>query len=89
MNPKSLLLNSSETQKLKSKIPEGEESGFQKLTLRYFYIAKASLAELETQVDLATGIKYINQKEEAALNEMIDRLSRKLQKLIQHRSKQH
>ena len=71
-----------------SNIAEGEESGFKKLTLRYFYNAKASLAELETQVGLAAGINYISAKEEDTLNEMIDCLSRKLQKLIQYRSNQ-
>lgn len=69
-----------------SNIAEGDESGFSKLGLRYLYIAKASLAELETQVEIAAMIKYIDLSEEEELNELIDSLSRKLRKLIQYRS---
>gem|GEM_PF-4739762 len=69
-----------------SNIAEGEESGFNKLGLRYFYNAKASLAELETQIEIAAMIRYIEEGEETELNELIDRLSRKLRKLIQYRT---
>lgn len=56
------------------------------LGIRYLYNSKASLAELETQVDIAARTNYISQAEETHINELLDCLSRKLRKLIQHRS---
>ena len=70
-----------------SNIAEGDESGFTRLGLRYLNIAKASLAELETQIEIAALIQYIDRSEDEELNEIIDRLSRKLRKLILYRSK--
>jgi four helix bundle protein len=35
-----------------SNIAEGDESGFNKLGIRYFYNAKASLAEVETRLPI-------------------------------------
>jgi len=69
-----------------SNIAEGDESGFTRLGVKYLYIAKASFAELETQIEIAAMIKYIDREEEVSLNVEIDSLSRRLRKLIQHRS---
>jgi four helix bundle protein len=70
-----------------SNIAEGDESGFNKLGIRYFYNAKASLAELETQIEIAREINYLDKDDFLLLVELIDRLSRKLRKLIQYRSR--
>ena len=46
-----------------SNIAEGDESGFNKLGIRHFYHAKASLAEVETQLEIAYGIGYLNNED--------------------------
>lgn len=70
-----------------SNIAEGEESGFDKLGVRYFYNAKASLAELNTQLLICNEISYISQKEYLDLNEKIVTISKMLRKLIDYRIK--
>ncbi len=69
-----------------SNIAEGEESGFKKSSIRYLYYAKASLAELDTQIEIAYQTNFIDKIWCESLMERIDRLSRKLNKLIQYRS---
>jgi four helix bundle protein len=51
-----------------SNIAEGEESGFNKLGIRYFYNAKASLAELKTQILIARKVSYITENESCLIN---------------------
>lgn len=70
-----------------SNIAEGEESGFDKLSLKYFHIAKASLAELSTQVQIAFEIGYIENSDYHDIIEMTDKNSRQLANLIRHRQK--
>jgi len=43
-----------------SNIAEGDELGTDKQSVRYFYIAKGSTAELFTQLIIAKEIKYID-----------------------------
>ncbi len=45
-----------------SNIAEGDERGTDKESVRFFFIAKGSLAELRTQMDIAHQIGYINEK---------------------------
>jgi four helix bundle protein len=40
-------------------IAEGDERDTDKESVRFFYIAKSSLAELRTQIDIAYSIRYI------------------------------
>ncbi len=68
-----------------SNIGEGDESGFNKLGIRYFYNAKASLAELETQLEIAFEIEYIQEKDFKEISSTIDIISKKLRRLIQYR----
>ena len=68
-----------------SNIAEGEESGFDKMGVRYFYNAKASLAELKTQLLIASEINYISKEKYQQLSEKLDIISRKLRKLINYR----
>jgi four helix bundle protein len=71
-----------------SNIAEGAESGFDKLSVRYFYNAKASLAELKTQLLIAFKISYINNDQYVYFDDKIEVISKKLRKLINYR-KQH
>jgi four helix bundle protein len=50
-------------------IAEGDESGTNKLASRYFYSAKGSVAELITQIIIASEIGYIS---ETTGNELVD-----------------
>jgi four helix bundle protein len=68
-----------------SNIAEGDESGFNKLGIRYFYTAKASLAELETQLDIAHAVQYLKIEEYESLSNRIISISKRLRKLIQYR----
>jgi len=68
-----------------SNIAEGDESGFDKLGTRFFFIAKASLAEVETQLDIANAIGYLNNDSFNELSSKITRISKRLRRLIQYR----
>ena len=68
-----------------SNIAEGDESGFNKPGIRYFYTAKASLAELETQLDIAHEIQYLKDNEYDSLSKRIISISKRLSRLIQYR----
>jgi four helix bundle protein len=70
-----------------SNIAEGDESGTDKLSVRYFYIAKGSIAELTTQLIIANEIGYTdNVTTDSLLNEC-EKLSSMLNKLIQARGR--
>jgi len=70
-----------------SNIAEGEESGFDKVGVRYFYQAKASLAELNTQLIIAHQIEYIETNEFQEISEKVTSISKMLRKLIDYRVK--
>jgi four helix bundle protein len=53
-----------------SNIAEGDERGSNKEAVRFFYIAKGSLAELQTQLEIAREIGYLD---ELTVNELLDR----------------
>jgi four helix bundle protein len=69
-----------------SNIAEGDESGTDRLSVRYFYIAKGSIAELMTQLIIAAEISYIDFETKNQLIEDCDKLSSMLSKLIKSRS---
>jgi four helix bundle protein len=69
-----------------SNIAEGDESGSNKLSVRYFYIAKASNAELMTQLIIANEIGYIDNPTKTLLLEECDKISAMLTRLIKIRS---
>ncbi len=50
-----------------SNIAEGDERGSNKDAIRFFYIAKGSLAELQTQLEIAYEIQHLDKQ---TLNEM-------------------
>ena len=69
-----------------SNISEGDESGSNPLSIRYFNIAKGSSAEIQTQIEIAYKIGYIT---EAIKNDVVDKcviISKKLYKLIKSRT---
>ena len=69
-----------------SNIAEGDESGTDKLSIRYFYIAKGSAAELMTQVIIANEIGYLDNLTKNELVDACDKISAMLSKLIRARS---
>jgi four helix bundle protein len=70
-----------------SNIAEGDESGTDKLSVRYFYIAKGSTAELLTQLIIANEIGYIDNTTKDILVDECDKISAMLSKLIKSRNK--
>jgi four helix bundle protein len=72
---------------ISSNIAEGDESDTDKLSVRHFYIAKGSSAELMTQLIIACEIGYLDQSEFEFLVDECDKISSMLTKLIRVRSK--
>lgn len=68
-----------------SNIAEGEESGSEKSSVRYFNIANASLAELRTQIEIAKEIGYIRETDFLIFDKSMEILSRRIMKLLQFR----
>jgi len=70
-----------------SNIAEGDERGSNKDAVRFFYIAKASLAEFQTQLEIAHEIEYIDKKYVTELLEKCQVLGKMLGSLIKARSR--
>lgn len=68
-----------------SNIAEGDELGTDKLSVRYFYIAKGSSAELMTQLIIANEIGYIDSEISNQIIDECDKISSMLAKLIKAR----
>jgi len=68
-----------------SNIAEGDESGTNKISVRYFYTAKGSIAELQTQLIIANEIGYIEDSVKDSLIDECDTISIMLRKLIKAR----
>ncbi|MDP2643882.1 MAG: four helix bundle protein [Desulfobacterales bacterium] len=69
-----------------SNIAEGDERGSNKDSVRFLYIAKGSLAELETQLDIANKIGYLDIALMECLNEKCVMIGKMLGSLIKARS---
>ena len=69
-----------------SNIAEGDESGSNKLSVRYLYTAKGSVAELQTQLIIAHEIGYIENDLKDSLINDCDKISIMLRKIITARS---
>lgn len=69
-----------------SNIAEGDESGTNKMSVRYFYTAKGSVAELQTQIIIANEIGYIDTDIRNSLINECDLISIMLNKIIKVRS---
>jgi four helix bundle protein len=70
-----------------SNIAEGDEHGSNKEAVRFFYIAKGSLAELQTQIEIAFEIGYLNENTRKELCNRTQMIGRMLGSLIKARSK--
>ena len=69
-----------------SNIAEGDERDTDKDAIRFFYIAKGSLAELRTQMEIAFKVGYIDQKAYADIEEKAIQIGKMLGGLIKARS---
>ncbi len=70
-----------------SNIAEGDDLDTDKQSVRHFYIAKGSVAELRTQLIISYEIGYITSEKYEALEKICDNISAMLTGLIRHRSK--
>ncbi|HYE81021.1 MAG TPA: four helix bundle protein [Clostridia bacterium] len=69
-----------------SNIAEGDERGTDKESVRFFYIAKGSLAEIITQFEIAKEIGYIDEIQLNGIESKCSRIGRMLGSLIKSRS---
>lgn len=69
-----------------SNIAEGDERDTDKEAVRFFYIAKGSLAELRTQLEIARDIGYMKEEDYKAMEEMCKHIGCMLGSLIKARS---
>lgn len=69
-----------------SNIAEGDESGSNRQSIRYFNIAKGSSAEVQTQAIIAFEIGYISSEENIEIINQCEIISKKLVKLMKYRS---
>ena len=68
-----------------SNLAEGEESIYNNVSIKFFSIASASLAELRTQFEIAKEIGYISNDDYMPLHDSMIVLSKKIKKLIHYR----
>jgi len=69
-----------------SNIAEGDERGTNKEAIRFFYIAKGSLAELQTQLIIAHEIGYIDSTILKEIDEKCQKLGKMIGSLIKART---
>jgi len=69
-----------------SNIAEGDERDTDRESVRFFYVAKGSLAELRTQLQIAHEIGYLDDNTYNNLNEASNTVANMLGKLIKARS---
>ena len=69
-----------------SNIAEGDERGTNKESVRFFYIAKGSIAEIRTQLEIAHEIGYLSKEEYLDFDIKYNDISKKLGKLIKVRT---
>ena len=70
-----------------SNIAEGDDLDTDKQSIRHFYIARGSLAELRTQLLISRGIGYTESGKYEELEKECNRISAMLTGLIKHRAK--
>jgi four helix bundle protein len=68
-----------------SNIAEGDERSTNKESLRFIVIARASLAELETQVEIAHEIGAVSQQDVAKFRALAEELGRLIGGVIRMR----
>ncbi|MBI4766263.1 MAG: four helix bundle protein [Deltaproteobacteria bacterium] len=70
-----------------SNIAEGDERDTDRDSIRFFFIAKGSLAELRTQIEIAFNIGYLSKADYQKLEQECEELAKMLGRLIQTRQK--
>lgn len=70
-----------------SNIAEGAARHTKKEFINYLHIAQASLSELDTQVELAMRLGYINQTSREMLDTRMERIDKTITGLIRYLSK--
>jgi four helix bundle protein len=70
-----------------SNIAEGAARNTKKEFINYLHIAQGSLSELDTQVELAARLNYLDDKSRNALDEKMRRIDKLITGLIRHLSK--
>ena len=70
-----------------SNLAEGDERESDKEAVRFFFIAKGSLAELRTQMDIAFRIGYISEKTFKTFEKGAIEIGKMIGALIKYRSK--
>lgn len=70
-----------------SNLAEGDERGSNKDAVRFFYIAKGSLAEVQTQLEISKEIGYIDEHHLKEIDEKCNILGKMLGSLIKPRSR--
>ena len=71
-----------------SNIAEGDELNTNKQSVQYFYHARASTAELQTQLRIAFEVGYISESNFNALDDKCDKIRAMLNNLIKARKGQ-
>jgi len=72
-----------------SNIAEGDERDTDKESVRFLYIAKGSLAEVVTQLEIAKEIGYIDENQLEQLESKCRKIGKMLGSLIKTRSKEN
>lgn len=70
-----------------SNIAEGDERDTDRDSIRFFFIAKGSLAELRTQIEIAFNIGYLSKANYQKIEQDCEELAKMLGRLIQARQK--
>lgn len=65
-----------------SNIAEGAARQTKKEFIQFLYIARGSLSELDTQLDLVTGLAFLNQRDRSQLDEKMERVDKMINGLI-------
>jgi four helix bundle protein len=72
-----------------SNIAEGDERDTDKDSVRFFYIAKGSVAELRTQIEIAQKVGFLSADQFASLEAKSIQIAKMLGALIKSRSPQN
>jgi four helix bundle protein len=70
-----------------SNIAEEDERHTDRDSIRFFFMAKGSLAELRTQVEIAFNIRYLSEEDYHKIEQDCEELAKMLGRLIQARQK--
>lgn len=70
-----------------SNIAEGAARQTKKEFINFLHIAQGSLSELDTQIELANQLEYLNDKARNSLNSQMEQIDKMLTGLIRHLSK--